>query len=339
MCSAVEWTFNEHEFNPARQMSHQLKRALVTGGAGFIGSHIVDALISDGCQVTVLDNLSTGSDLNLAAAMDQITFYNGDIRDRQMLEKAAEDCDVIFHLAAMVSVPQTIDDPVESALINEMGTLYVLEAARKKNIRRVVFSSSCAVYGDTPQLPKIESMPLNPCSPYAVQKRTAERYMRLGCELYGLETISLRYFNVYGPRQDPSSPYSGVISIFMKMAVGNQSPVIYGDGNQSRDFIYVADVVAANLLAATSASAKGEIVNIGTGSSIGINQLWDMICSFSGLTIKPQHQPARPGDIYASVADTRHAKSLLGFNIDYPFETGLALTYQWYQKEQKSGHR
>ena len=317
-------------------MGHTLKRALVTGGAGFIGSHIVDALVSDGCQVTVLDNLSTGSDLNLVAVMDQITFYKGDIRDRQMLERAAQDCDAIFHLAAVVSVAQTIEDPVESASINEMGTLYVLETARKKNIRRVIFSSSCAVYGDTPRLPKKESMPLNPCSPYAVQKRTAEHYMRLGYELYGLETISLRYFNVYGPRQDPSSPYSGVISIFMNKAVGNRSPVIYGDGSQSRDFIYVTDIVTANLLAARSASTSGEIVNIGTGSSVQINQLWDMICTLAGSTIKPRHQPARPGDIYASVASAGRAEKLLGFKIEYPFEQGLALTYQWYLKQQRA---
>lgn len=316
-------------------MSHQLKRALVTGGAGFIGSHLVDALVSDGCQVAVLDNLSTGCDLNLVNVMDQITFYKGDIRDRQMLEKAARNCDVIFHLAAVVSVPQTIEDPVESASVNEMGALYVLETARKKNIRRVIFSSSCAVYGDAPELPKKESMPLIPGSPYAVQKRTAEHYMRLGYEIYGLETISLRYFNVYGPRQDPSSPYSGVISIFMNMAVGNQSPVIYGDGEQSRDFVYVTDVVTANLLAARSASARGEIINIGTGRSVQINHLWDMICILAGSTIKPLYQPSRPGDIYASVAGVAYAKKLLGFKIDYPFEKGLALTYRWYQKQQK----
>ena len=320
-------------------MGQQLNRALVTGGAGFIGSHIVDALVAEGCQVTVLDNLSTGSDLNLIAVMDRITFYEGDIRDRQMLEKAAQNCDVIFHLAAVVSVPQTIEDPVESASINEMGTLHILEVARKKKIRRVVFSSSCAVYGDAPQLPKKESMSLNPSSPYAVQKRTGEHYMRLGHELYGLQTISLRYFNVYGPRQDPSSPYSGVISIFMNKAVENQSPIIYGDGNQSRDFIYVTDVVAANLLAATSTSANGETINIGTASSVRINQLWEMICKMAGSTVKPQHQPARAGDIYASVASAERAQKLLGFNIGYPFEKGLALTYQWYQQQQRTDDR
>jgi UDP-glucose 4-epimerase len=318
-------------------MSHQIEHALVTGGAGFIGSHIVDALVADGCRVSVLDNLSTGSELNLAAVRNQITFFNGDIQDRQLLEKAAEGCDVIFHLAAVVSVPQTIDNPVDAALINEMGTLFVLETARAKGIRRVVFSSSCAVYGDDPQLPKIETMDLKPCSPYAVQKMTGEHYLRLGYELYGLETISLRYFNVYGPRQDPSSPYSGVISIFMKMAVDEVSPVIYDDGNQSRDFIYVKDVVKANLLAATVAGVKGESVNIGTANSIRINQLWEIICTLSDINIKPQYQPLRPGDIYASAGSVDYARSLLGFEIDFPFETGLELTYQWYREQQNTG--
>ena len=317
-------------------MNHQITRALVTGGAGFIGSHIVEALVADGCQVAVLDNLYTGNEINLASVMDEITFIKGDIRDRQILEKAAEDCSVIFHLAAVVSVPQTIDNPVESALTNDLGTLYVLEMARKKNIKRVVFSSSCAVYGDDPQLPKKETMRLKPSSPYAVQKMTAEQYMRLGYELYGLEAVSLRYFNVYGPRQDPSSPYSGVISIFMKMAVERKSPVIYGDGNQSRDFIYVTDVVKANLLAAASDQARGKIVNIGTGNNVSINQLWDMICSLNGLTIKPKYQPSRPGDIYTSVANVEYAKLFLGFEHDYPFEKGLEYTYEWYKQRKRT---
>ncbi len=320
-------------------MNHQIKHALVTGGAGFIGSHVVEALVADGCQVAVLDNLSTGAERNLASVRDQIIFYRADIRDRHFLEKAAEGCDVIFHLAAVVSVPETIDNPVEAATINELGTLFVLETARAKNVKRVVFSSSCAVYGDDPQLPKTEDMNLAPCSPYAVQKMTGEHYMRLGHDLYGLETVSLRYFNVYGPRQDPSSPYSGVISIFMQKAVDAKVPVIYGDGNQSRDFIYVKDVVNANLLAAAAAPAAGEVINIGTARSIRINQLWEMICCMSDLTLEPQYQPARSGDIYASVAGIEYARSLLDFEIEYSFDRGLELTYRWYQKEQKSVNR
>jgi UDP-glucose 4-epimerase len=317
-------------------MSSKISHALVTGGAGFIGSHIVEALIAKGCEVTVLDNLSTGSELNLAAVRKHITFVESDIRDRRALENASENCDIIFHLAAVVSVPATIENPVDSALINDMGTLFVLQAAREKGVRRVVFSSSCAVYGVAPRLPKSETMNPAPCSPYAVQKLTGEHHLRLGYDLYGLETVSLRYFNVYGPRQDPTSPYSGVISIFMAKAVDDQTPVIFGDGNQSRDFIYVDDVVKANLLAATEAPAQGEIINIGTGADIRINRLWDMICALAGKTRRPQYQPARPGDIYASVADINHAKAILGFDIDYPFAKGLELTYRWYQTASKS---
>ncbi|MBW2411116.1 MAG: SDR family oxidoreductase [Deltaproteobacteria bacterium] len=320
-------------------MSSEISHALVTGGAGFIGSHIVEALIAKGCKVTVLDNLSTGSESNLDPVKNNITFLEGDIRDRPVLDKAAQSCDTIFHLAAVVSVPETIEDPVNSALTNDMGTLYVLEAAREKGVRRVVFSSSCAVYGDDPRLPKNEAMNPAPCSPYAVQKLTGEHHVRLGFDLYGLETVSLRYFNVYGPRQDPSSPYSGVISIFMNKAVEDQAPVIFGDGNQSRDFIYVADVVKANLLAATTAPAQGQTINIGTGADTQINRLWEMICALSGSTHRPQHEPSRSGDIYASVADISHAKSLLGFEIDYPFGRGLELTYRWYLSEQKAEDR
>ncbi len=317
-------------------MSSKISHALVTGGAGFIGSHIVEALILKGCKVTVLDNLSTGSELNLAAVKKSIKFVEGDIRDRRVLENAAESCDTIFHLAAVVSVPETIENPAESALINDLGTLFVSETARQKGIRRVVFSSSCAVYGDDPLLPKNETMNPAPCSPYAVQKLIGEHHLRLGYELYGLETVSLRYFNVYGPRQDPSSPYSGVISIFMKKAVADQSPTIYGDGHQSRDFIYVDDVVKANLLAATVAPAQGDFINFGTGADTRINCLWDMIGAFSGITRQPQYQPPRSGDIYTSVADINRAKSLLGFEINYPFARGLELTYKWYLNEQRT---
>jgi nucleoside-diphosphate-sugar epimerase len=317
-------------------MRRQIKSALVTGGAGFIGSHLVDALVAEGCKVIVLDNLSSGNLFNLASVKDQITFLRGDIRNRRILEEAAEGCDVIFHMAAVVSVQQTIDNPVDSAMINDMGSLFVLEAARKKKISRVVFASCCAVYGDDPQLPKKENMDLRPCSPYAVQKFTAEQHMRLYHELYGLETVCLRYFNVYGPRQDSSSPYSGVISIFMMKAVEYESAVIYGDGNQSRDFVYVQDVIKANLLAAMSQKAGGQIFNVGTGSRVRINRLWKMICALSDLKVEAQYQPARPGDIYASVASVEHAKLLLGFEHDYSFDKGLMLTFEWYKQRRNT---
>ena len=312
-------------------MNIKNKKVLVTGGAGFIGSHLVDALLSNGCQVVVLDNLSTGRLSNLEHLKDNITFYKGDIRDREALDTAVKDCEVIFHQAAVVSVPQTVKNPVDSAMVNEIGTLYVLESARKNNVNRVVLASSCAVYGDDPQLPKREAMASKPLSPYAVQKLTCEYYARLYSDLYGLETVCLRYFNVYGPRQDPTSPYSGVISIFMSKSVSKEAPVIYGSGNQYRDFVFVDDVVKANLLAAIAEGASGEVFNIGTGKYVTIDRLWKMTCDLCSLNIKPEYKPPRPGDIVESVASINQAKTVLGFNPKYSFEEGLKITFGWYK--------
>ena len=268
--------------------------------------------------------------LNLKHIEDRITFYKGDIRNQEILIKASKDCDIIFHQAAVVSVPQTVDNPVDSAMVNDMGTLFVLEAARKNNVKRVVLASSCAIYGDDPEIPKHEEMRPKPQSPYAVQKLTGEFYARLYFDLYGLETVCLRYFNVYGPRQDPSSPYSGVISIFMTKASAKKAPLIYGDGNQYRDFIFVKDVVKANLLAANGTEAKGKILNIGTGKYIRINELWEMICQLAGQNIKPKYEQGRPGDIRESVANIDHAKKNLGFEPEYSFEKGLKETFEYY---------
>jgi len=249
--------------------------------------------------------------------------------------EAAKNCEVIFHQAAMVSVTKTVDNPVDSAFINDMGTLIVLDAGRKNKVKRVVLASSSAVYGDDSLLPKHENMPLKPMSPYAVQKLTGELYARIYHDLYGIETVCLRYFNVYGPRQDPSSPYSGVISIFMTRAVSKKPPLIYGDGKQYRDFVFVKDVVKANLLAATEDDAAGQIFNIGTGKHVSINSLWDMIRLFSGLKIEPEYIPLRPGDIIESVASIEQAKSALGFEPDYLFEKGLEITFKWYKDSKK----
>jgi len=311
-------------------MKFKFKKALVTGGAGFIGSHLVDELVIAGCDVTVLDNLSTGNLSNLKHIESCIAFYEGDIRDQNILIKASKDCDIIFHQAAVVSVPQTVDNPLDSAMVNDMGTLYVLEAARKNNVKRIVLASSCAIYGNDPEIPKHEEMRPKPQSPYAVQKLTGEFYARLYFELYGLETVSLRYFNVYGPRQDPSSPYSGVISIFMTKASDKKTPVIYGDGNQYRDFIFVKDVVKANLLAANGSEAKGKIFNIGTGRYISVNELWKKISQLAGNNVKPKYEPFRSGDIRESVANIDHAKKVLGFEPEYSFEKGLKETFEWY---------
>ena len=318
-------------------MNFNFKKALVTGGAGFIGSHLVEALVAGKCRVAVLDNLSSGSLSNLAPLRDRITFYQGDICQREILEKAAQDCDVIFHMAAVVAVQQTIDSPVESAEINDIGTLNVFEAARTQNARRIVFSSSCAVYGDDPVLPKTENMNPKPTSPYAVHKLTAEHYARIYSKLYGLESISLRYFNVFGPRQDPSSPYSGVISLFMTRAASNQAPVIYGDGNQSRDFVYVKDVVNANLLAAAVNHPRGRIFNIGTGSQVRINRLWELIAALSGQkTPEPRYEPARTGDILHSYAAMEFTEANLKFSPEFSLEQGLDLTFEWYKEVHNS---
>ena len=311
-------------------MNLKFKKALVTGGAGFIGSHLAEGLLSKGCEVTVFDNLSTGRLSNLNQIKDHITFYNADIRDRETFKKAASTCDVIFHQAAMVSVPRTVDNPIESAMVNEMGTLFVLEAARRNNIGQVVLASSSAVYGDDPVLPKHENMNPKPQSPYAVQKLTGEFYASLYCDLYNLNTVTLRYFNVYGPRQDPSSPYSGVISIFMNRACSKETPVIYGDGNQYRDFVFVKDVVEANLLAARVSDAKGSIFNIGSGRFIRIKRLWEMISELADINIKPEYEPPRRGDIMESVASIDYAEKTLGFKPEYSFEEGLKQTFEYY---------
>jgi len=317
-------------------MTAQIKKALVTGGAGFIGSHLVDALLAGNCHVAVLDNLTSGKPSNLNHVKGKIHFFKNDIREPRALEDAAQGCDVIFHLAAVVSVQHTINNPIESTMINDIGTLNVFEAARKAQVKRVVLASSCAVYGDDPRLPKEETMIPKPCSPYAVHKLSAEHYARVYYELHGLETVSLRFFNVFGPRQDPSSPYSGVISIFMKKAVSNQLPVIYGDGNQSRDFVYVNDVVRANLLAADHDNLGGKIVNVGTGSFVRINRLWELISSLSGQPSEPIYGPARPGDILHSVANIESAKALLGFRSEVTLEAGLERTLNWYRNQEVS---
>jgi nucleoside-diphosphate-sugar epimerase len=308
------------------------KIALVTGGGGFIGSHIVEALLSENYQVSVIDNLSSGHLKNIEHLLDRIQFFENDIRDSDKLEEAMDGCDTVFHLAAAVSVPWSVDNPIESASINDMGTLSVLETARKKGVRRVVFSSSSAVYGDSPGIPKHEQMMPNPCSPYAAQKLISEYNAGVYDKLHGLETVCLRYFNVYGPRQDPSSPYSGVISIFMSRAVSETEPVIFGDGLHSRDFIFVKDVVKANLLAATNENASGEIMNVGTGKSITMSGLWELVSELSGCGLKPRHGPVRQGDVRDSLADITRIRSVLEFEPEYDLKTGMQTTYEWYKR-------
>lgn len=312
----------------------KIERALVTGGAGFIGSHLAEELVSKGIAVTILDNLSTGNLANLEPIQNHITFIQGDIQDPGIVETSVKGQDAVFHLAAQVSVTRSVEDPVFSAMTNDIGFLNILEAGRRHHIKRVVFSSSCAVYGDDPELPKKEHIGPKPLSPYALQKLTGERYARLYYDLHSLETICLRYFNVYGPRQDSSSPYSGVISLFMTRALSNKQPVIYGDGLQYRDFVYVKDVVNANWLSATMAYPGKQVFNIGTGKIVNINELWQKISHFSGCDQKPYYQSPRPGDIRESVADINLAEKHLGFSPEYDFDKGLELTFNWYKDHQ-----
>ncbi len=309
----------------------KIKHALVTGGAGFIGSHLVEALVVGGSQVTVLDNLATGHLSNLEAVTGKIRFIEGDICDTAVLNEAMSGCDVVFHQAAVVSVTDTVQRPLASANVNELGTIGVLQGAKENKVRRVVLASSSAVYGDDPQLPKRENMLPKPLSPYAVQKLAGEYHAGVYANLYGVSTICLRYFNVFGPRQDPGSPYSGVISIFMTKSSRNEIPTIYGDGTQSRDFVYVSDVVAANLLAAASSQINHAVYNVGTSQSIQILELWELICRMSNLELKPHFGPARAGDVPQSVADISKIRADLGFKPGTLFAQGLKKTFDYYQ--------
>jgi UDP-glucose 4-epimerase len=305
--------------------------ALVTGGAGFIGSHLVEALAAGGCRVTVLDDLSSGNQRNLTTSAGRLRFIRGDIRDRRAVDKAVAGCEAVFHLAAVVSVPKTTQDPIGSAEVNEAGSLNVLEAARRAGVRRFVFASSSAVYGDDPRLPKREDMEPKPLTPYAVQKLAVEYHARVYSVLYGLPCVSLRFFNVFGPRQDPSSPYSGVISIFMTRALSSEPPVIHGDGRQSRDFVFVGDVVQALMSAARSAVAPGRVFNVGTGRPVTVNALWEVIAALSGATAKPVHGPQRPGDVPQSVSAIDAAHADLDFTPRVRLEKGLEMTLAWYR--------
>jgi UDP-glucose 4-epimerase len=313
-------------------MQLHFSKALVTGGAGFIGSHIVEALVQHGCHVVVVDNLSSGNEQNLADVRSQIRFELVDIQDGEALNRLCRECDIVFHQAAVVSVTKTVEDPVKSTLVNDIGTLQVLDSARNNGVKRVVLASSSAVYGDDPQLPKVESMLPKPLSPYAVQKLTNEYYAKLYHSQYGLETVCLRYFNVFGPRQDPSSPYSGVISIFMTHAAQAKGPMIYGDGRQTRDFVFVDDVVRANLLAAQIRDAAGQVFNVGTSHSIEIQKLWDSIARMADCPALPQYAAPRQGDIVHSLAGIQKAKERLGYEPLVDFDQGLQQTLAWYRR-------
>ncbi len=295
---------------------------LVTGGAGFIGSHITERLLAEGHEVRILDNFSTGKHQNIPQS-GRVDVIEGDVADRATVSRAMQGVQRVFHEAAIASVPETVGDPVGSALVNYNGTLNVLESARTAGAQRVVFACSAAVYGDLPELPKREDMPLRPLSPYAIDKLASEHACKVYTQLYGLQAVALRYFNVFGPRQDPSSPYSGVISIFSDCLKQDRQPRIYGDGEQTRDFVFVADVVEANMRAMETPDAAGQAFNVATGSTVTVNELLRTLCRIMDRPFAPDYQPGRAGDIRHSCADIGHARTVLGWSPTVDLETGL----------------
>jgi UDP-glucose 4-epimerase len=299
-------------------------KALVTGGAGFIGSHLVERLVRSGHDARVLDNFSSGKRENLAPLGSSVEVIEGDIRSRERVELAASGRDVIFHEAAIVSVPYSVEHPQETHDVNIQGTLNVLEAARRAGVKRVVFASSAAIYGDGPVLPKIEGMLPCPISPYGVEKITGEHYLRVYSAHYGVETVALRYFNVFGPRQDPSSPYSGVISVFVDRALAKRTLTIFGDGEACRDFVYVDDIVDANLAAAARDDVSGRVFNVARGERTTLNDLVFMLGRILRREIQPEYASPRAGDIAKSVADISRARSELGYEPKVGVEDGLA---------------
>lgn len=305
-------------------------RYLVTGGAGFIGSNTVDELVRRGHSVAVLDDLSSGKEQNLADVRDRIDVFRGSITDPQVLDRACRGADFVLHLAAQVSVPHSVQDPAETNRVNVDGTLQVLQAARQARVRRVVFSGSSAVYGEEPTLLKREDMPPIPISPYGVSKLVSELYGQVFYRIYGLEFVSLRYFNVFGPRQDPSSQYSGVLSLFITAIRNGAAPIIYGDGEQSRDFTFVDNVVQANLRACEEPGVSGLVFNAGTGKRYTLNQTLRLLEKFSGRAAQPTYAEPRQGDIRDSQADISLAREKLGYEPRVGFEEGLRRTWDWY---------
>ena len=308
---------------------------LVTGGAGFIGSHLVEALVRRGESVRVVDDLSTGRRHNLLPVPD-VEFIEGDLADLDVARRAVTGVEYVLHQAAIPSVPRSVLDPMASHRANVDASLNVLLAARDAGVTRVVYAGSSSAYGNAPTLPKIESMPAAPLSPYALQKFIGEQYGQLFTRLYGLETVTLRYFNVFGPRQDPSSPYSGVISLFISALCDGRQPTIYGDGEQTRDFTYVANVVDGVLRACHASGVSGEVINVATGGRISLNQLFRAVRDVVGGQVDPVYAAVRPGDVRDSQADIQKARRTLGYEPSVSFEDGLRKTLEWYRASQVS---
>jgi nucleoside-diphosphate-sugar epimerase len=312
-------------------------RYLVTGGAGFIGSNLVDELLRRGHSVVVLDDLSTGSEDNLAAVRSKIDFRVGTIADLATVQSACVGVDYVIHLAARTSVPKSVLDPLETNKVNIDGTLHVLVAARDAKVRRFVYAASSSAYGETPTLPKTESMPPDPISPYGVTKLVGELYAQVFGRVYGLENAAVRYFNVFGPRQDPTSQYSGVLSRLMLAILKGEPLVIYGDGEQSRDFTYIDNIVDETLRACDATGASGKVFNGGTGARITLNEVVRLLEKLTGKKLEVKYDPPRPGDILHSQADVSLARKVLGYEPSVLFEEGLKRTWDWYKSAYGTG--
>src|ERR1700739_661405 len=309
-------------------------RFVVTGGAGFIGSNTVDELVRRGHSVVVLDDLSSGKEENLAEVRNKITLMKGSITDIEVVRKAMHEAEYVLHLAARTSVPKSVKDPIETNRINIDGTLNVLVAARDAKVKRFVFAASSSAYGETPTLPKIEKMEPQPISPYGVTKYVGELYAQTFGRCYGLENVSLRYFNIFCPRQDPSSPYSGVLAKFCSAFLEDTQPVIFGDGEQTRDFTYVENAVQANLLACEAPNVSGKVFNVGVGGRVSLNKVVKLLSKISGTQMEIKYDPPRDGDIRDSQADITQARNFLGYDPQVSFEEGLGRKFAWYRETQ-----
>src|SRR6267154_1489399 len=309
-------------------------RFVITGGAGFIGSNTVDELVRRGHSVVVLDDLSSGKEENLAEIRNKITLIKGSITDIEVVRKAMHEAEYVIHLAARTSVPKSVKDPIETNRVNIDGTLNVLVAARAAKVKRIVFAASSSAYGETPTLPKIETMEPQPISPYGVTKYVGELYAQTFGRCYGLENVSLRYFNIFGPRQEPSSPYSGVLAKFCTAFLEDTQPVIFGDGEQTRDFTYVENAVQANLLACEAPNVSGKVFNVGIGGRVSLNDVLGELAKITGKQLEAKYEPPRDGDIRDSQADISQARECLEDDPQVSFAEGLARTFEWYRETQ-----
>jgi UDP-glucose 4-epimerase len=309
-------------------------RYLVTGGAGFIGSNTVDELVRRGHSVVVLDDLSSGKEDNLVETRNKITLIKGSITDIETVRKAMYEAEYVLHIAARTSVPRSVKDPIETNKVNIEGTLNVLVAAKELKVKRVVFAASSSAYGETPTLPKVETMEPQPISPYGVTKYVGELYAQTFGRCYGLENVALRYFNIFGPRQDPGSPYSGVLAKFCTAFLEDTQPVVFGDGEQTRDFTYVDNAVQANLLACEAPNVSGKVFNVGVGGRVSLNDVLHELGKITGKTPEVKYDSPRDGDIRDSQADISQAREFLGYAPQITFEDGLARTFEWYRETQ-----